>query len=134
MLLSLRRMDGRLHLGVREARRLAVLAVEWLRRGVSPAELRRVLSSGLPDGVIRSVAGFLRYRLVEKLPEVPLLARLLANAEPPPQRERAALVLCAGPGDDHMFRPVDGAAQCGECRMNAAGVSPDRATATAARS
>ncbi len=46
VLLSLRHLDRRLHLGVPEARRLAATAVEWLRRGVSPGVLRLALSRG----------------------------------------------------------------------------------------
>ncbi|WP_093800346.1 hypothetical protein [Streptomyces sp. Wb2n-11] len=120
VLLSLRHLDRRLHLGVPEARRLAATAVEWLRRGVSPGELRLALGAGLPAGGVRSAVGFLRYRLVEKLPEVPSLARTIATATPPPGRDRGELVLCAGPGDDHAFRPVAGETECGECRREAA--------------
>ncbi|MET9515460.1 hypothetical protein [Streptomyces sp. NPDC002994] len=120
VLLSLRRVDRSLHLGVREARGLAEMAVEWLRRGVSPGELRQALSAGLPPNGVRSVVGFLRHRLVQKLPEVPSLARILATAEVPPDRIRGDVVLCAGPGDDHAFRPMGAETECGECRRAAA--------------
>ncbi|WP_274560338.1 hypothetical protein [Streptomyces spiramyceticus] len=120
VLLSLRQTNRGLHLGVREAQGLAETAAEWLRRGVSPGELRRALCAGLPGEGVRSVVGFLRYRLVQKMPEVPSVARLVATAAPAPGRDRAELVLCAGPGDDHAFRPVEGETVCGLCRMDAA--------------
>ncbi|MFG2277033.1 hypothetical protein ACGFNY_45685 [Streptomyces chartreusis] len=71
MLLSLRHEQRQLHLGVREARTLAGLAAEWLRRGVTAADLRRVLCGGLPAEGVRSAVGFLAHRLQEKLPAAP---------------------------------------------------------------
>ncbi|MER7746624.1 hypothetical protein ABT013_15260 [Streptomyces bacillaris] len=71
VLLSLRDVRADLRLGVVEARALVAQAVEWLRRGVSGVELRRVLSSDLPPGRVRSAVGFLRHRLEHKMPEVP---------------------------------------------------------------
>ncbi|MFD8943106.1 hypothetical protein ACFV00_14035 [Streptomyces californicus] len=68
VLLSLRHSHRELHLGVLEARALVGQAVEWLRRGVSGADLRRVLTSDLPPGGVRSAVGFLRHRLVQKMP------------------------------------------------------------------
>jgi hypothetical protein len=112
VLLSLRHAHRELHLGAREARGLAEAAAEWLRRGVTAADLRRALTSGLPEGGVRSAVGFLRYRLVQKLPE----------AVPPPTVEArpaprvAELVVCKGPGDDHVFRPVEDETHCGPCR------------------
>ncbi|WP_326678599.1 hypothetical protein [Streptomyces sp. NBC_01237] len=69
VLLSLRHSHRDLHLGVSEARALVAHAVEWLRRGISGGELRRVLTSDLPPGGVRSAGGFLRHRLVQKMPE-----------------------------------------------------------------
>ncbi|MBT3077082.1 MULTISPECIES: hypothetical protein [Streptomyces] len=71
VLLSLRDVRADLRLGVVEARALVAQAVEWLRRGVSGVELRRVLSSDLPPGRVRSAVGFLRHRLEHKMPEAP---------------------------------------------------------------
>ncbi|MFD3797234.1 hypothetical protein [Streptomyces californicus] len=68
VLLSLRHSHRELHLGVPEARALVGQAVKWLRRGVSGADLRRVLTSDLPPGGVRSAVGFLRHRLVQKMP------------------------------------------------------------------
>ncbi|RST12466.1 hypothetical protein E2C00_10595 [Streptomyces sp. WAC05374] len=113
VLLSLRHTNRDLWLGVREARGLADAAAEWLRRGFSTADLHHALTTGLPPGGVRSVVGFLRHRLVEKLP-VPLEPRPAARP----------LVVCEGPGDDHVFRPVGDETHCGPCRQAAAASPP----------
>ncbi|MEU9186941.1 hypothetical protein AB0D14_20805 [Streptomyces sp. NPDC048484] len=120
VLLSLRHANRDLLLGVREARLLADAAAEWLRRGVSAPDLRRALSAGLPPDGVRSAVGFLRHRLVEKLPAV------RAQAGPPPPPESAAtpprrsLVTCLGPGTEHVFRPRTDETHCLRCRTAAA--------------
>ncbi|MFE7480544.1 hypothetical protein [Streptomyces sp. NPDC057552] len=114
VLLSLRHERRELHLGVREARALAGLAAEWLRRGVSAADLRRALSSGLPAEGVRSAAHFLGHRLREKLPAAPEGAPRPEPSPPPPP----ALITCAGPGEEHVFRPnVPWATTCGPCHQ-----------------
>ncbi|MFZ4264345.1 hypothetical protein [Streptomyces arboris] len=111
VLLSLRHEQRQLHLGVREARTLAGLAAEWLRRGVTAADLRRALCGGLPAEGVRSAVGFLAHRLREKLPAAPESAPAPEPPPPPP-----ALIACAGPGEEHMFRPhVPWATTCGPC-------------------
>ncbi|MGW9302310.1 hypothetical protein ACWHA3_16040 [Streptomyces cyaneofuscatus] len=135
VLLSLRNFDRQLRLGVREARELVGLAVEWLRRGVSAGELRRVLSSGLPAKGVRSAVGFLRHRLEMKMPEAPApepepvpetesasVSSDLPDAPPtPPTPPRVApLVTCAGPGNEHVFRAYGGATLCPDCQQAAA--------------
>ncbi|MEV7896174.1 hypothetical protein [Streptomyces cyaneofuscatus] len=134
VLLSLRECRRDLRLGVAEARSLVALAVEWLRRGVSGAELREVLSSGLPTGRVRSAVGFLRHRLVQKMPEAPAPAPepapepasvpdpappALSDAPPTPPRV-APLVTCEGPGNEHVFRAYGGASLCPDCQQAAA--------------
>ncbi|MER6722759.1 hypothetical protein [Streptomyces halstedii] len=109
VLLSLRHACRELYLGAKEARTLAALAAEWLRRGVTAAQLRRVLTSELPDGGVLSAVGFLRYRLVHKLPEEPR-PEVLA-----PKPVVAAMIPCAGPGEEHLFRPARGEELCGPC-------------------
>ncbi|WP_137994097.1 hypothetical protein [Streptomyces vilmorinianum] len=111
LLLSLRHTNRDLLLGVREARGLAEAAAEWLRRGIPVADLRHALTSHLPPGGVRSAVGFLRHRLVEKLP-VP--------APPPPTAAPApaAMVTCDGPGDEHLFRPVADETRCRPCRTH----------------
>ncbi|MEU0299906.1 hypothetical protein ABZ252_10630 [Streptomyces sp. NPDC006175] len=119
VLLSLRHVHRSLHLGVAEARKLVKLAVVWLRRGVAADDMRRVLAGDLPVGGVRSAVGFLRHRLVHKLPEEPAPVR-----PPEPPAPVAALVVCTGPGDEHLFRPgptdEDGETRCGPCRREAA--------------
>ncbi|MGW1813460.1 hypothetical protein ACWCQM_07790 [Streptomyces sp. NPDC002125] len=122
VLLSLRHAHRSLHLGVAEARKLVKLAVVWLRRGVTAAEMRRVLVSDLPVGGVRSAVGFLRHRLVQKLPEAPTPA---PEPIPEPAVAVSPLVTCAGRGDEeeHLFRPGpddDGETLCGPCRREAA--------------
>jgi hypothetical protein len=115
VLLSLRHANPQLHLGVREARGLAGLAAEWIRRGITTADLRRALTSELPSGGVRSAVGFLRHRLLEKLPEPP------QPAVPVPVAPVPKLVTCAGPGEVHVFRTVDeDDTHCGPCRREAA--------------
>jgi hypothetical protein len=87
VLLSLRHAHRDLLLGVREARSLADAAAEWLRRGVSAPDLRRALTTGLPTDGIRSAVGFLRHRLIQKLPAARRI-RWLPRHRPSGQRPR----------------------------------------------
>ncbi|MFJ6012385.1 hypothetical protein [Streptomyces sp. NPDC092952] len=113
VLLSLRHAHPQLHLGVREARGLAEAAAEWIRRGVSAADLRRALTSELPREGVRSAVGFLRHRLVQKLPAPPA-APAVAPVSPPVARE---LIACEAEGavEEHVFRPVGDETVCGPC-------------------
>ncbi|MFD3413482.1 hypothetical protein, partial [Streptomyces cyaneofuscatus] len=138
VLLSLRNSDRQLRLGVREARELVGLVVEWLRRGVSAGELRRVLSSGLPPKGVRSAVGFLRHRLEMKMPEAPAGEKPPAVAEagvevgaeeapgsdlpaPPPAPPYVPpLVTCQGPGNEHVFRAYSEETECPDCQQAAA--------------
>ncbi|MFD3532078.1 hypothetical protein [Streptomyces sp. NPDC058664] len=124
VLLSLRHHNRDLLLGVREARGLAEAAAEWLRRGVSVADLRHALTAHLPRDGVRSAVGFLRHRLTEKLPAEPLpaapAAPATADAWKPVTARVAALVTCEGPGSTHVFRPATDETLCGPCRQEAA--------------
>ncbi|MFF7360531.1 hypothetical protein [Streptomyces sp. NPDC008125] len=71
VLLSLGRASSQLRLGVQEVRQLVDLAAEWMRRGVSAAELKRTLVSLLPEGGVYSPPGFVRKRLEAKMPAPP---------------------------------------------------------------
>ncbi|MFJ6612766.1 hypothetical protein ACIQPT_21095 [Streptomyces sp. NPDC091289] len=126
VLLSLRHTTRQLTLGVREARKLASLAAEWLRRGVSAGELRLALCSALPEEGVRTAFGFLEHRLVEKLPAPPEetadladLAVAAESAPPPlplPQSLPLPLIACDGPGEEHLFRPHESwVTTCGPC-------------------
>ncbi|MFF0257609.1 hypothetical protein ACFYR2_02045 [Streptomyces microflavus] len=129
VLFSLWHSDRQLRLGVAEARELVGLAVEWLRRGVSGSELRRVLSGGLPPDGVRSAVGFLGHRLVRKMPEAPVEEQAVAERrEPslaaapvvPPPCVPAPLVTCQGPGTEHVFRSLSGETECPDCQQAAA--------------
>ncbi|WP_406515744.1 hypothetical protein OH809_27210 [Streptomyces sp. NBC_00873] len=112
VLLSLRHTRRELHLGMREARALAVEAVKWLERGLSESDLRQALLAERPEGGVRSAVGFLRYRLVQKLP---------ADPSPLPQLpSAAALVACSSPGEEHVFRPLGDETECAPCRQSTA--------------
>ncbi|NEC24721.1 hypothetical protein [Streptomyces parvus] len=115
VLLSLKHQARQLTLGVREARKLAALAAEWLRRGVSAGDLRLALSSALPAEGVRTAFGFLAHRLVEKLPPRP--EEVAESASPPPSSPLPLpLIACDGPGEEHLFRPhASWVTTCGPC-------------------
>ncbi|GGT10433.1 DNA-binding protein [Streptomyces atratus] len=114
VLLSLRHSRRELHLGLREARALAVEAVKWLERGLSESDLRQALLAERPQDGVRSAVGFLRYRLIQKLPEP---QAPLPPYEPAPVRE---LLECEGPGEKHVFRPLADETECAPCRRSTA--------------
>ncbi|CAM5590669.1 hypothetical protein SBADM41S_11751 [Streptomyces badius] len=111
LLLSLRHTRRDLLLGVKEARALAVEAVKWLEGGLPEGDLRQALLADPPEGGVRSAVGFLRHRLIQKCPVGPVLASSVPP--PPPVRE---LMACAGPGEEHVFRPLADEAECADCR------------------
>ncbi|MER5629517.1 hypothetical protein [Streptomyces nitrosporeus] len=130
-LLGLRRVNQVLRLGVGEVRRLVRLAAEWLRRGVTAEEMCRVLGSDLPSAGVRSAVGFVRWRLVQKLPEAPArpsgLTRsggagvgLVGRGEGVRLPLQVGWVTCQGPGDEHVFRGGEGDTHCGPCRRQVA--------------
>ncbi|MEL5956758.1 hypothetical protein AADR41_18625 [Streptomyces sp. CLV115] len=114
VLLSLRHTRRELHLGLREARVLAVDAVKWLERGLSESDLRHALLAERPQEGVRSAVGFLRYRLIQKLPEPPV------RHQPPERPPLPEPVECRGPGAPHVFRPLLGESECPSCRLAAA--------------
>lgn len=112
LLLSLRHTRRDLLLGVREARALAVEAVKWLEGGLPEGDLRQALLADPPEGGVHSAVGFLRHRLIQKCPVIPVLP-LPVPPPPPPVRE---LIACAGPGEEHVFRPLGDEPECADCR------------------
>lgn len=130
LLLSLRHSHRDLLLGVREARGLAEQAAEWLRRGVSAADLCRALTAYLPSNGVRSAVGFLRHRLTVKMPapvapDIPGALGVqgtpnVPEAPPEPPTRPAPLIACEGPGNPHVFRPAADETHCGPCRQEAA--------------
>ncbi|NUW03424.1 hypothetical protein [Streptomyces sp. CAI 127] len=116
VLLSLKHQARQLTLGVREARKLAGLAAEWLRRGVSAGDLRLALSSALPAEGVRTAFGFLAHRLVEKLPPRPEETAESTFPPPPSSPLPLPLIACDGPGEEHLFRPhASWVTTCGPC-------------------
>ncbi|MGW7200076.1 hypothetical protein [Streptomyces chryseus] len=120
VLLSLRQSRRELHLGVSEARTLSAVAADWLRRGISPADLRYALTSALPPSGVRSAVGFLRHRLTVKMPQQRSLAQRTPDGPTFTERLPKPLLTCEGPGSEHVFRPVGDETQCGHCRQEAA--------------
>ncbi|GAA1505911.1 hypothetical protein GCM10009730_06570 [Streptomyces albidochromogenes] len=120
VLLSLRQSRRELHLGVSEARTLSAIAADWLRRGITPADLRYALTSALPPNGVRSAVGFLRHRLTVKMPQQRSLVPRTPDGPPPTDRVVRPLITCEGPGSEHVFRPVGDETQCGRCRQEAA--------------
>ncbi|MGW2083872.1 hypothetical protein [Streptomyces sp. NPDC001880] len=119
VLLSLRHTRRELFLGVREARALAVEAVKWLERGLSESDLRHALLAERPREGVRSAVGFLRHRLIQKLPEPP------ARHQPYERPPLPELVECTGPGEPHVFRPLFGESECPSCYRAAARTEPE---------
>ncbi|MER5630198.1 hypothetical protein [Streptomyces nitrosporeus] len=117
VLLSLRHVCQELCLGAKGARALAGPAAAWLLRGITPAQLRKALGSVLPKDGVRYAPGFLRYRLVHEMPEEPEASR---PRMPEGRAGVAALVPCAGPGGEHLFRPAGDEDMCGGWRREAA--------------
>lgn len=72
------RPEPRLRLGEAEARELAPLVAEWLRRGATHADLAHALLPGLPVPM-HSAAAVLRHRLGHKLPPERPVARSAAR-------------------------------------------------------
>jgi hypothetical protein len=99
---------------MREARALAVEAVKWLERGLSESDLRQALLAERPEGGVRSAVGFLRYRLVQKLPAEPAPRPLPQLPSP------AAPITCSAPGEEHVFRPLGDETECAPCRRSTA--------------
>ncbi|MGA5431902.1 hypothetical protein ACPCIZ_04115 [Streptomyces cellulosae] len=107
VLASLRHVDPRLVLSGREAVRLAPAVTAWLAAGVTPAQITRTLTTGLPDRFLTRPAGLLAFRLRE----TPL------PAPPPPEPVARPVVppLQTCDGCDRAFRaPQPG--RCRDCR------------------
>lgn len=115
LLLSLRHTRRDLLLGVREARALAVEAVKWLEGGLPEGDLRQALLADPPEGGVRSAVGFLRHRLIQKCPVIPVIQGTPLPTPPPPPPVRE-LIACAGPGEEHVFRPLGDEPECADCR------------------
>ncbi|MEZ7157202.1 hypothetical protein ACBR38_19500 [Streptomyces sp. MAD19A] len=113
VLASLRHVDPRLVLSGREAVRLAPAVTAWLAAGVTPAQLTRTLTTGLPDRFLTRPAGLLAFRLRE--------TPLPAPPPPEPVARPAVPPLQTCDGCDRAFRaPAPG--HCRDCRSAGTGL------------
>lgn len=113
VLASLRHVDPRLVLSGREAVRLAPAVTAWLAAGVTPAQLTRTLTTGLPDRFLTRPAGLLAFRLRE--------TPLPAPPPPEPVARQAVPPLQTCDGCDRAFRaPAPG--HCRDCRSAGTGL------------
>lgn len=113
VLASLRHVDPRLVLSGREAVRLAPAVTAWLAAGVTPAQITRTLTTGLPDRFLTRPAGLLAFRLRE--------TPLPAPPPPEPFARPAVPPLQTCDGCDRAFRaPAPG--HCRDCRSAGTGL------------
>ncbi|MCC2278878.1 hypothetical protein LKL35_26120 [Streptomyces sp. ET3-23] len=93
-------LDSRLKLSARQAAALAPLAAEWLRRGVTVAELTDAMVQGLPPRVY-SAAKLVGDRLRRKMPR--------------PRREWKTYADCASPGCGRLLPAGQDSGICDVC-------------------
>lgn len=118
-------VEPKLSLGAAEALKLAPVAAEWLRRGVSELELRNTLAAGLPASVV-APARFVANRLERKMPA----PRRLADPAAPAAPVRAECAECGRPLPLGRSRGI-----CGQCaEVGRAHQDQDQDTGTAGRS
>ncbi|WP_229379293.1 helix-turn-helix domain-containing protein [Streptomyces sp. VRA16 Mangrove soil] len=108
LLAGLRRHDPRLVLTEPDVRRLAPAATAWLQRGMTPGDVQRALTAGLPADPIVRPASLVAYRLKHFLPAALPPRPQLPPLDPPPR----TLPLQNCDGCDRAFR----AAEPGMCR------------------
>nr|WSW68752.1 MarR family transcriptional regulator [Streptomyces sp. NBC_00995] len=118
--------DKRLGLSDDDCRELEELAAAWFARGADADYLLHTLTAGLP-GTVDSPRGFVRKRLITKLPPQRPATPLPAPPGTAAPRLMAECTDCGAPGRPEAFR--DGL--CGPCREPAR--SPDADPASAER-
>lgn len=116
--------DKRLGLSDDDCRELEELAAEWFARGVDADYFIHALTAGLPPAV-DSPRGFVRKRLVTKLPPQRPAAPAPAAPGAPAPRLMVECMDCGAPGKAEAFR--DGL--CGPCRQPARSPQTDPASA-----
>lgn len=117
--------DKRLGLSEEDCRELEELAAEWFARGVNADYVIHTLTAGLPP-TVDSPPGFVRKRLITKLPPRQPVAPVPAAPGASAPRLMVECTDCGAPGKTEAFR--DGL--CGPCRQPAQ--SPDTDPAPAA--
>ena len=115
VLTSLRRVDPRLVLSLREAARLAPAIGQWLAAGVGRAHIVSMLTEGLPDHFLGRPVGILAYRLRETpLPLPPSPER--TSSEETVRHRTVMHPLRNCDGCDRGFRAPESVERCGDCR------------------
>ncbi|MFG3121458.1 helix-turn-helix domain-containing protein [Streptomyces sp. NPDC048201] len=108
VLADLRRHDTRLLLSTADTTHLAPGVAAWLERDVTPAAVRRALTEGLPEGLLRRPAALLAHRLTALLPPPPPFV-------PPAPEPRVRHPFQNCDGCERVFRsPEPG--RCRDCR------------------
>ncbi|WP_328949183.1 MarR family transcriptional regulator [Streptomyces sp. NBC_00184] len=118
-LAGLGRIDTRLPLSAEDCSVLEGLAEQWFARGVNADYLTSALTAGLPAQV-DSPVGFLRRRLVDKLPPAMPTAPTPPPAGTPAPRVMMECTDCGAPGPAAAL--PDGL--CRDCRQHAAPAEP----------
>ncbi|MFD8688597.1 MarR family transcriptional regulator [Streptomyces sp. NPDC059651] len=116
--------DRRLGLSQDDCRELEELAAEWFARGVDADYFLHTLTAGLP-ATVDSPLGFVRKRLVAKLPPQQSATPVPAPSGTPAPRLMVECTDCGAPGKAEAFR--DGL--CAPCRQPIQG--PDAGPAPA---
>ncbi|WP_406420316.1 MarR family transcriptional regulator [Streptomyces sp. NBC_00842] len=115
-LAQLGRVEPRLALSAADCEALEELANDWFARGVDANYLIRALAAGLPEAV-DSPVGFVRCRLVKKIPpHLPTTHTPFAPAGPV-RRVTVECTACGAPGRPEVL--PDGL--CGPCRRTTQG-------------
>ncbi|MFG2572497.1 helix-turn-helix domain-containing protein [Streptomyces sp. NPDC048481] len=110
LLAGLRRHDPGLLLSTCDTAHLAPGVAAWLERDVSPAAVRRALTSDLPAEGIRRPAALLAHRLTALLPPPPPFREPAAPPPPAPYEMRNC------DGCDRGIRAAEPDARCRDCR------------------
>ena len=118
-LARLGRVDARLTLSATECGALEEQAAEWFARGAGEARLVQAVASGLPGEGVAHPYGFVRARLLGKLPPEPVETRA-------PSYE-VVCTACGEPGDGGGMR----GGLCGGCWGGRPGLAADRVHARA---
>ncbi|WP_246460133.1 hypothetical protein [Streptomyces himalayensis] len=115
ILASLRIVDPRLILSVREVDQLAPAITQWLAAGVGPAQITDALTTGLPDRLRARPARILAFRLSESplAPPAPVIT------------SPTALPWQTCDGCERAFRAAE-AARCRDCALGSSMGTADR--------
>ncbi|MFI1484795.1 hypothetical protein [Streptomyces sp. NPDC020747] len=119
VLARLGRIDARLTLSAAECGALEEQAAEWFARGAGEAQLVQAVASGLPGEGVAHPYGFVRARLLGKLPPEPVETRTA--------RYEVVCTACGEPGDGGGMR----GGLCGGCWGGRPGLASEHVHARA---